>query len=128
MAVLERKLQLPDPIKQEIKTLPELVENTRRYQSDLNEALLRFTRKIVDVLNGGIRVEDNFDAQIITVTTAGADTEVNVAHTLKRTPIGYLVLSRNKGGVIYDSGTSWTSSNIYIKCNVATVTIKLLIL
>lgn len=127
MSQIERKLQLPDPLK-DIKNFSELIEAIRKYQTDFNEALLRFTRRIVDVLNGGIKITDNFDAQIITVTTAVADTEVVVAHTLKRVPQGYIVLSVDKAGVIYTSGTTWTSENIYIKCNVATVTAKLLIL
>lgn len=127
MAQIDRKLQLPDPLK-DIKTFTELIEAVRKYQTDFNEALLRFTRRIVDVLNGGIKITDNFDAQILTITTAGADTEVVVAHTLKRIPQGYIVLSVDKAGVIYTSGTAWTASNIYIKCNVATVSAKLLIL
>lgn len=98
-----------------------------KYAKDLETTLDKIFGKIKQILNGGILFSDNFDAQLKTVTTAGADTEVSVAHTLKRTPTGYLVYSRDKAAVIYDSTTAWTANNIYIKANVATVTAKLII-
>ena len=127
MSQIERKLQLPDPLK-DVKTLPELIEAVRKYQSDFNEALLRFTRRIVDVLNGGIKITDNFDAQIITVTLTTANTEQTVSHSLKRVPNGYIVLSNDKAAIIYDGTSSWTSSAIYIRSSVNSTTVKLLIL
>ncbi len=127
MSQIERKLQLPDPLK-DVKTFPELIEAIRKYQTDLNEALLRFTRRIVDVLNGGIKITDNFDAQIVTVTLTAADTEQAVSHTLKRVPTGYIVLSNDKAAIIYDGTTSWTSSTIYIRSNVDNTTVKIIIL
>jgi hypothetical protein len=55
---------------------------------------------------------------------AGADTEFAVAHGLISVPLGYLVVSQDKAGTLYqmhDTGTAWTTTNIYLKCNVASV-------
>lgn len=94
---------------------------------NIERALDDFLSQVTLIVNKGIRFADNFDAQMVSVTTAAADTEVTVAHTLKRVPTGYLVYSRDKGGTVYDSGTAFTSSNIYIKCTTATTVLKLLI-
>jgi len=65
--------------------------------------------------------------QVIT-TNASADTEDAFAHTLGSVPIGYIVLSRDKGGVIYDGSTSWTSTNIYLRSNVTSVATTIFLL
>lgn len=64
--------------------------------------------------------------------TGNADTEFVVPHTLNFqtraiVPGNYFVTRINKGGVVYDSGTTWTSSNIYLKCSAAHATINLFI-
>lgn len=62
------------------------------------------------------------------VTTPGtANTEFTVNHGLGRVPVGYLVVGRDKAAIIYNSTTAWTETAIYLKCNVATVAIRLLI-
>lgn len=67
----------------------------------------------------------NISGQWVTYTSNGAaNTEDTIAHTIGSIPLGYLVVSQNKAGTIYQqagTGTAWTSSNIYVKCNVASV-------
>ena len=56
------------------------------------------------------------------------DTEDMLSHTIGSIPLGYLVVNQNKAGTVYGTaslGTAWTSSNIYLKCNVASVTFLL---
>jgi len=118
---IEKKLQVPDT--RGVQDQP----STLQFLKDLCDVLARYTVKLADLLNGGIRITDNFDAQIKTVTTAGANTEVAVAHTLKRIPNGFIILNTDKAANICDSGTAWTATNIYIKASAATVTAKLLI-
>ena len=60
-------------------------------------------------------------------SNATPDTEDTVAHNLGWIPKGFIIVNRDKAGIAYDSGTAWTSSNIYLKCNVATVAFKLLV-
>lgn len=71
---------------------------------------------------------ENIFGQWVTFTTSTADTEVVVPHTCGVIPVGYLVTKINKGGVVYISTTTWTSTNIYIKCSTATTIVTLFLL
>ena len=56
---------------------------------------------------------------------ASANTEFAVAHTIGSVPIGRIVLYQDKAGSLYqapDTGTAWTSTNVYFKCDVSSVT------
>jgi hypothetical protein len=49
-----------------------------------------------------------------------------VPHGLGRKPIGYDVVRRDAAAIVYDSsGGSWGEDVIYLKCDTASVTIKL---
>ena len=65
--------------------------------------------------------------QVIT-DTGTADAEITLGHGLGAVPIGYIVVKINGGGVVYDSGTTWTSTNIYLKCSSANATTTLFLL
>lgn len=71
---------------------------------------------------------ENISGEFHTFTTAGANTEVVVPHTLNATPVGRIVISQDKAGSLYSSTTAWTSTNIYVKCDVASVTFKIFLL
>lgn len=94
-------------------------------------------KNIILALQGRIRFGDgttgdrgeNVSGEFLTVTTnATPDTETSFSHTLGAVPVGYIVLSKDKAGVIYDGTTSWTSSAIYLRSNVASVTAKVFLL
>jgi len=55
------------------------------------------------------------------------DTEDTIVHGLGRIPVGFLVVDKDKAGDIYDGGTAWTDTNIYLKCSVATVAAVILV-
>ena len=72
---------------------------------------------------------ENVSGEFLDITTnASADTETSFAHTLGSTPIGYIVIGRDKGAVIYDGSTSWTSTAIYLRSNIVSVAAKLFLL
>jgi len=96
---------------------------------------LLFTR-IISTLQGNLRfgtatdgrMGENIQGQFQVVTDTGnVDTQFTVAHTLGYTPTCYLILSIDKAGVVYKSGTTWTSTNTYFKCNVANCVVSLFI-
>ncbi len=98
------------------------------FEKSLEQELLSYSRELSALLNAGLKFAENFNAQLKTYTTNGvANTEDAVAHTLKRVPTGFLVVTRDKAGIVYDSGTTWTATNLYLKCSVATVAVKILI-
>jgi hypothetical protein len=61
-------------------------------------------------------------------SNATPDTEDTVAHTIGAVPVGYIVLKQNKAGSLYLGTTSWTSSNVYFKSNVASVAFTIFLL
>lgn len=75
---------------------------------------------------------ENISGQFVDVTTSATpDAENTIAHTVGSVPVGYLVLHQDKAGTLYQgptTGTSWTSTALYLKCNVASVTYKLFLL
>lgn len=50
-----------------------------------------------------------------------------VSHVLGRVPVGFHVVRINSAGIIYDSGTAWTSTEIFLKSNAASATFTLFI-
>jgi len=75
----------------------------------------------------GVSEDQNIDCRYVTGTSnAIPDTEDSFAHLLKRTPIGFIIISKDKAGDFYN-GSGHTSSVIKLKCSVASVTFKALI-
>jgi len=57
-------------------------------------------------------------------SSATPNAENTVAHGLNSIPIGYIILWQDKAGSLYGSptnGTDWTTTNFYVKCDVASV-------
>ncbi len=80
---------------------------------------------------GGVDGSDgeNIDGQWQVISDTGSiNTEFSVPHSLGSIPIGYIVTKINKAGIIYDSGTTWTSTTIYLKCSVANATVSVFLL
>jgi len=103
-------------------------EPRNQHEKDLFSVMGSGFNDIIRILDKGILFTDNVDCQLVSFTSnAVADTEDTVAHGLGKIPTGYFVYSRDKAGVLYDGGTSWTSSNIYVKCNVASVAFKIIV-
>lgn len=75
---------------------------------------------------------ENIMGQFITYTTnATPNTEDTINHQLGSIPIGYLIISKSKSCDIYqqaNTGTSWTSSKIFLKSTVASTSITLFLL
>jgi len=98
------------------------------FHLDLVRSLDEQSSDLDSILNGGLLFGTNFDAVMISVTSnATPDTEDTVAHTLGKAPTGYIVYYKDKAGDIYDGGTTWTTSSIYLKCSVASVTYKIIV-
>lgn len=74
---------------------------------------------------------NNIFGQWVTVADSGtANTEFSVTHSLAANgisivPGNYFVTRINKGGVVYDSGTTWTTTTVYLKCSAANATINI---
>lgn len=101
---------------------------TTEFDKNLERSFQRLLDQLSQILNNGLLFSDNFNASIgsfMTDLTPGVESAV--AHGLKRIPEGYFIISRDKAGIVYDSGTAWDSTNIYVKSNVASLAVKILI-
>ena len=83
---------------------------------------------ILDALAGKLTFEENLFCDVVTIADSGTANSVNtVAHSLQYIPTGYIA-NVNKAGVVYDyNRSSWTSSQIQIKCASANAAITLVI-
>lgn len=70
----------------------------------------------------------NISGQWVTGTSpATANTEFSISVNLGYVPVGFDVKRQNASASFYDSGTTWTATNIYLKCSVASVKYTLFI-
>ena len=92
-------------------------------------------QKIVDAFQGRItfldtsftsadgRHSENLDGEFQVFTSNGvADTEEAITHGLGRAPVGFIIMNSSKGANLYDSGTTWTDTIIYLKSDTASTT------
>lgn len=106
-----------------MRFLPQLSEGI----TPAHAASLARLRKVYSNISFG-QATDNSDegqniaGQWVTGTSpATANMEFSINITLGYIPVGFDVKRINANAVFYDSGTAWTSSKIYLKCNVASV-------
>lgn len=83
-------------------------------------------RQIIDALMGKLTFEENIFTWEVSIPDSGlADTEITVLHSLQFVPTGY-IYNIDKAGIVYDSNrSSWTASQITVKCNVANAAITM---
>lgn len=93
----------------------------------LNNNIDQLSRTVNNIEFGGVDASENISCVIKTTTTSTADTEFSITHSLDRIPVGFIVINTDKYCNIKASGTTWTTSLIYLKCDVATVALTLLI-
>ena len=99
-----------------------------QYENDLNNALEAFINSISLILDRGISFFDNVDCVLVTFTSSATpDAENTISHLLGKIPSGFIVYSQDKAGSFYDGSTAFTASNIYVKCDTASVTAKIII-
>lgn len=120
-----------------MKIVKSTIPNEKADAKALFSSLINDIKKIIDCLNGRVRfgtATDGYRGENIAgefqvvADTGAANTEFTVAHTIGAVPIGFLVLNNNKAGVVYDSGSAWTASNVYLKCSVANCAVTLFLL
>lgn len=75
------------------------------------------------LITGTTYVNENIDGQLLVITgNAIANTETGYTHKLNRVPIGYIVCWSNVAAIVYQgptTGTAWTTTQIFLKTNVA---------
>lgn len=107
--------------------------NSSRYSDDDHNGDIKEIDKdlitLFNCLQGRVRFGENISGRFFNVSDTGsANTEFSINHNLSSIPTGYLVTSISNAGIIYKSSTSWTSSNVYLKCSSANAAVTLFLL
>jgi hypothetical protein len=69
---------------------------------------------------------ENIDGVLVIVTNTGvANTEFEIVHNLGRIPTMFDLKRSNVALSVYDSGTAWTNTKIFVKCTAANAKITL---
>ncbi len=110
----------PEDIMKLAKTAPS-------YKSDPNDPLSAIDTDLTNLFllsQGRVRFGDGSDGargenisgefQVYT-SNGSADTEDAITHGLGAVPVGYIVVKQDAASSVYDSGTAWTSTTIYLK-------------
>ncbi len=72
--------------------------------------------------------DQNIDGRMVDIPTTGViNTQFVVTHNLGRIPLFYDVKYTNLACSVYDSGTQWTKTQIFLKCSIANAHIRLFI-
>lgn len=100
----------------------------RKFDIDLTKVIQDMNSSISTMFDKGVGITDNLDCEIVPYTSnAVANTEDAVAHSLKRVPVGFIVVDIDKAGVVYRGPTAFTASNVYLKCSTASTALKVLL-
>ncbi len=118
---------LPEPT-----IIPEGTANPEFWYNDQLQSLFFAAANLqLTSRDGAIQNNDkagNLSAVYCVFTSNGtANTQDTVPHTLGRIPLGYIVVEQDKAGTVYDGGTTFTDTNLYLKTTVASVAWKLLV-
>jgi hypothetical protein len=65
--------------------------------------------------------------EFVEVTSAGADVEFSIEHGMGVIPLGWLVIAQDKAATLYTGNTVWDTGHIYLKSNISTVSLRILI-
>ena len=95
----------------------------------LNDTLNQISKVLNNIEFGGVGTNENVSCVLKTATTPSPSaTEFSITHDLGRIPVGFIVVNKDKYCDVMTSGTAWTTSLIYLKCNAATAAITVLII
>lgn len=100
----------------------------RKFDRDSMSTLNEQSRNLDAILNRGISFSENMDCRLTTFTSSATpDAENTVAHVLGKIPVGYIVYGLDKAAIVYTGVTAWSKSSIYLKVNVASVAVKIIV-
>ena len=87
----------------------------------------RLIRLLDDVFRKIAKIPFN-KSEVLTVSDSGnANTEFALTHYLGRVPAGFVVTKSDKACSVYDSGTTWTSSSVDLKCDAANTALSIMV-
>lgn len=112
------------------------VKDAERYARDIDRDIQNITNAFAGRIRFGNATDgargENIAGEVQIITSdATPDTEFSVTHTLGSVPVGRIILYQDKAGSLYQgpsTGTAWTDTTAYFKCDVASVTFAVFLL
>lgn len=85
----------------------------------------KLVRMLDDLIKKIAAIPFNRSESLNVADTGSADTEFSTTHHIGRVPAGFILTKSDKAACVYDSGTAWTTTTIYLKCNSANAAITI---
>jgi hypothetical protein len=106
-----------------------LTDDVKDLQQLIRKIIIRSKRSVDGHLGfgDGVDADNMFGKWKAYTTNAAANTQDTIAHGLNMIPIGWLLFSIDKGGVLYRGATAWDVTNIYLKCTIDSANVLIFI-
>lgn len=99
--------------------------NIRRYDEDLYKLINGRKISFGQQVNSG---DQNIDGQMVEIADTGlANTQFSVVHNLGRVPLFYDIKYMSLATSVFDSGTTWTTTQIFLKSSTAHVKLRIFV-
>lgn len=129
MKIAKLNVYSPSKLKDESESLKVQVSTLDK---DLTNVFLAMQGRIrFGAVGDGDRGENISGEWQVFTSSATPDAENTIAHTIGAVPQGYIIVGQDKAGSLYQlaaTGTAWTSTNLYLKCDIASVTFNIFLL
>jgi hypothetical protein len=102
-------------------------KSTKTWAEKLTHFLDTAFRKIADIPFNNSSTLTVADSGNANTEIEDADSVAGLKHGLGRVPNGFILTKTDKAANIYDSGTTWTTTRIYLKCDAANAAITLVV-
>jgi hypothetical protein len=76
-------------------------------------------RNILEAVNGRLNFGENIEASEVTAVFPGANTTIQVSHSLGRVPTGYIVSSKSAAIHVHDGNKENTDKHLYVQASAA---------
>ena len=110
----------------------DLVEYARDLDADVKSLFFAMQGRVRFGDGADESAGENISGKFMEITSDGsADTEFQVIHNIGSVPSGFIVLWQDKAGSLYqapDTGTAWSDTSAYLKCDVSSLTAKVFFL
>lgn len=108
------------------KSVPFL--NSTKFQEELVTMLQDVMGNLAAIFDSGVSFFDNIDgAPVSFISSATPDAENAVTHHLGRIPVGFMMMYLDKPSIVYAGPTAWTATTIYLRANIATVVVRMIV-
>lgn len=109
-------------------------EKVIEWARNLNEAMKQHFQYFTEILNGNMTLGDgtsvdNLAGEFQTIADSGlAGSEITIPHTLGQIPAGLLLVVPPANGSVNVGPTSWTTTQVFLKCSSANQSFKIFLL